>query len=126
VRLRHEAAKFRRKAFLARWWPTERRLRKLMLITMQATVPRAAFERVNGFDETFRGWGEEDLDLGLRLQLAGLRPRGVIAASRVLHLHHEPAARGETNRDYYRRPRKGQFRCERGLVQVPQNFVRPR
>ena len=80
-------------------------------------MPRAAFEAVNGFDETFEGWGWEDLDLGLRLQLAGFRGHNVVAESRALHLFHEPAACSSANREYYQRSRNGEYRCKMGLSQ---------
>jgi GT2 family glycosyltransferase len=34
-------------------------------------VPRELFERVEGFDEEFLGWGAEDLDFAMRLHQAG-------------------------------------------------------
>ncbi len=113
------AAKFRRK--LRRMWilRTERRMRRFQMIGMQASMPREAFERVNGFDEAFEGWGEEDLDLGLRLQLAGLRPRTVTDTSRALHLYHHAVPHSISNRRYYDRPRRGQFRCPNGLHKDP-------
>jgi len=115
VELRNDAAKFRRKARKLWFGRRERRMRRLYLYTTQASMPRDAFERVNGFDEAFEGWGEEDLDLGLRLQIAGLRGRTVRDSSRALHLYHQPAPHNTGNEDYYRRPRNGQFWCERGL-----------
>jgi hypothetical protein len=49
----------------------------------------AAFERVNGFPNAYWGWGPEDLELGMRCDLAGVgferRDRGYIA------LHHKHA-----------------------------------
>ncbi len=116
--LRREAERFRHKA--RRLWRqrlVERRCRRFLLITGQASVPRAAFERVNGFDEAFEGWGDEDIDLGLRLQLSGVRGQTVADASRVFHLYHDPAPLAQPNRDYYRRPRHGQWCCEKGLRQ---------
>jgi glycosyltransferase involved in cell wall biosynthesis len=109
------AGRFRRRARRARRWPSERRLRRLELIGTQASVPRAAFERVNGFDESFRGWGDEDLDLGLRLQLAGLRACAVVDTCRALHQYHETLATTSQNGDYYNRPRWRRCRCKNGL-----------
>jgi len=36
-------------------------------------VERAAVERVGGFDESMIGWGGEDIDMRVRLHLAGLK-----------------------------------------------------
>ena len=41
------------------------------LCTCNASVPRASFESVGGFDETFDLYGWEDSELGLRLREAG-------------------------------------------------------
>ena len=115
--LRKAAAVFRRRALLARFWPSEPVFRKLRMLGFQASVPHAAFEAVNGFDEVFEGWGEEDLDLGLRLQLAGCRGYTVLDQSRVLHLNHDRWQGRSPNRSYYERPRHGEFRCCNGLAQ---------
>lgn len=51
------------------------------------------FLRVDGFDESYVGWGHEDADLAVRLIRSGvLRKEGRFAAS-VLHLWHAPAPR---------------------------------
>ncbi|MBL7224394.1 MAG: glycosyltransferase [Candidatus Brocadiae bacterium] len=115
-RLLKAARRFRRRARLARVWPSESVFRKLRLLGFQASMPREAFETVNGFDEAFEGWGEEDLDLGLRLQLAGYRACTVLDRSRVLHLHHPRWQGPPPNRSYYERLRRGEFRCRNGLV----------
>lgn len=48
------------------------------------------FVRVNGFDETFQGWGHEDADLVLRLSHLGLLRKNGFMATEVFHLwHHE-------------------------------------
>lgn len=53
---------------------------------------RADFERVGGYDETYRGWGEEDNDLYDALEFAGVRP-GLLPAGLMEHLAHDDAAR---------------------------------
>ena len=114
-----DAVRTRRRQWKLRLWRTEARMRKVRLITMQASLPREAFERVNGFDEAYEGWGEEDVDLGFRLQLAGLRPRSVLEESRALHLDHDPPVRRRANLDRLRRPRRGRYVCDLGLVRLP-------
>lgn len=58
-----------------------KRLTWLYFLTGNASVRRADLERVGNFDESFTGYGHEDLELGYRLQAAGVRilyePRAV-------------------------------------------------
>lgn len=44
--------------------------------------------RVNGFDETFSGWGLEDSDLAIRLLHAGVRHKNARFAAPLFHLWH--------------------------------------
>lgn len=46
------------------------------------------FQRINGFDESFEGWGFEDSDLAVRLLNAGVRRKEGAYATGVLHLWH--------------------------------------
>src|SRR5215469_9984201 len=48
--------------------PSRKRLSWLYFLTGNASVPRADLQRVGGFDESFTGYGHEDLELGYRLQ----------------------------------------------------------
>ena len=56
-------------------------------VTQNAAVAREALSRVGGFDESFAAYGFEDMDIGFRLEDAGVRflalPEPV-----PLHLHH--------------------------------------
>ncbi|HLI95984.1 MAG TPA: glycosyltransferase [Candidatus Baltobacteraceae bacterium] len=60
---------------------TRKRLSWLYFLTGNASVRREDLLRVGSFDENFTGYGHEDLELGYRLQKAGLRilyePRAV-------------------------------------------------
>ncbi|MEH6436529.1 glycosyltransferase family 2 protein [Massilia sp. DD77] len=58
-------------------------------------VWRADLLRVNGFDESFVGWGHEDSDLVVRLLHAGVRRKDGAFATEVLHLWHREARRDE-------------------------------
>lgn len=55
-------------------------------------VPTDALHRINGFDESFEGWGREDSDLTARLLHAGLKRRN-LRGQPVLHLWHREASR---------------------------------
>ena len=54
---------------------------------------RRDFMAVNGFDETFHGWGHEDADLVLRLAHLGIRRKNGFMATEVFHLWHRENAR---------------------------------
>ncbi len=56
---------------------------------------RADLERVNGFDESFKGWGHEDADLVLRLYHAGVLRKDGAYATEVMHLWHPDAQRDQ-------------------------------
>ena len=82
---------------------------------------RPDYERVNGYDETFEGWGCEDDDLRLRLHRAGVRIESILRWTTTFHLWHpfeatQPKKWKEgRNVDYLRR--KGVLTCCRnGLV----------
>jgi glycosyltransferase involved in cell wall biosynthesis len=51
-------------------------------------VGRADFEAVNGFDARFVGWGDQDVDLTVRLRRFGLRCGYAGPRSALLHLWH--------------------------------------
>ncbi len=52
---------------------TRKRLSWLYFMTGNASVRKADLDRVGRFDERFTGYGHEDLELGYRLERAGLR-----------------------------------------------------
>lgn len=91
-------------------------------------VWRSDFERVNGFDENFRGWGQEDDDLGLRLRSAGLRLESILDRTRSLHVWHptDPTAtrrwRDGANVAYFER--RGRLTaCRNGLSVRPADEI---
>jgi GT2 family glycosyltransferase len=57
----------------------------LCFVTRNVSFRRADAERAGHFDEGFRQWGLEDLELGLRLHRAGV-PYHYAPAARVYHL----------------------------------------
>ncbi|TFW28763.1 glycosyltransferase family 2 protein [Duganella callida] len=58
-------------------------------------VWRADLDLVNGFDESFLGWGHEDSDLVVRLYNAGVLRKDGAYATEVLHLWHQENARDQ-------------------------------
>ena len=53
--------------------PTRKQLSWLYFLTGNASVRRDDLLRVGSFDESFTGYGHEDLELGYRLEKAGIR-----------------------------------------------------
>ncbi|MFB9244335.1 glycosyltransferase family 2 protein [Massilia antarctica] len=56
---------------------------------------RSDIERVNGFDESFCGWGHEDADFVVRLFNAGVRRKDGAFATEVFHLWHKERERDQ-------------------------------
>jgi glycosyltransferase involved in cell wall biosynthesis len=79
---------------------------------------RSDIEAINGFDETFTGWGHEDADLVVRLHNAGVARKNGFCATEVLHLWHAHEARDREKQNQERviaRLAEGTTRAERGL-----------
>ena len=53
------------------------------------------FLNVNGFDESFEGWGHEDADFVLRLSHLGIKRKNGFLATEVFHLWHAESKRDQ-------------------------------
>jgi glycosyltransferase involved in cell wall biosynthesis len=60
------------------------------------------FRAVNGFDESFEGWGYEDSDLAVRLLNHGVRRKEGAFATGVLHLWHRENDRARKGENWSR------------------------
>jgi len=98
------------------WAACVLRLRGRKLMGCNFSLPRAAFEAVNGYDEDFDGFGGEDHDLGVRLRNAGYRMTPLINRGCTYHLHH-PMKRmsAEVRRLRDEKEAQNRTRCENGL-----------
>lgn len=79
------------------------------------------FEAVNGFDESFSGWGHEDADLVLRLQHHGSRRKNGFLATEVFHLWHPENSRDSEARNRERVVQRMQgtlVRAQAGLAEL--------
>ena len=90
----------------------------------------ADYERINGFDEQFQGWGCEDDDFGRRLKKAGVRLPSILHLTRVYHLWHPPAAsKPATWREGANvallKQKYRPARCQRGLVHLQTEEASP-
>mgnify|MGYP000356766042 CR=1 FL=1 len=62
-------------------------LKWLLFYTGNVSVDREYLVKAGGFDENFKGWGHEDLDLGIRLHMSGIpfRRDDAIVNYHILH-----------------------------------------
>jgi len=82
---------------------------------------RRDLEQVNGFDESFVGWGHEDADLVVRLANCGIHRKLGAYATEIFHLWHREQARDQESSNYERvhaRLSDGSVRAERGLAEL--------
>lgn len=87
-------------------------------------VWRDDFVAVNGFDETFEGWGHEDADLVLRLSHLGIHRKNGFLATEVYHLWHRENARDHesVNRQkVFQRMKTHIISAEKGLAEIEAN-----
>ncbi|GEM_PF-240214 len=82
---------------------------------------RGDLMRVDGFDENYQGWGNEDDDLGRRLYRIGVCGRTVFYDDFPIHMYHPPyRVQGQrANKPYFRRRlaeiKKGDVKAARGV-----------
>ncbi len=69
-----------------------KKLSWLYFLTGNASVKKADLDTVGRFDETFTGYGHEDLELGFRLQRAGLT---IVYEPRAIDYHWHPVPYAE-------------------------------
>lgn len=126
---REELRRLARRHRKAWWQGLLRHPTKPRLTSCNFGVWRTDFERINGFDERFVGWGQEDDDLGLRLRAAGVRLASILDRTFSLHVWHptDPSQakrwRDGPNVGYF--SRRGRLtRCRRGLVDRPAAAIR--
>lgn len=117
----HELAKLASMHRKAWWYSMLRHPTKPALRSTDFSVSRRDFERVNGFDEQFTGWGCEDDDLGRRLRASGVRLRSILDRTFVFHLWHPPAPSKpltwrEGRNVNYLEQRSRPARCVQGLA----------
>ncbi len=84
-------------------------------------VWRRDFIGVNGFDETFQGWGHEDADLVLRLSHLGVQRKNGFMATEVFHLWHPESKRDQASSNQNRvtqRMKTDLILAEKGLREL--------
>jgi len=104
-------------------WPdlgrTSRRFTWRRIKSCNLAVWRSDLELVNGFDESFLGWGHEDSDLVVRLFNAGVMRKDGAYATEVFHLWHKENARDQESSNHatvLRRAADRTTRAVKGLL----------
>ena len=88
---------------------------------------RSDYAAVNGFDESFVGWGHEDADLVLRLARRGVRRKGGAFSTEVFHLWHRENTRStesENRKRVEERMKTGVIQADLGLSEHPKSGER--
>ena len=83
---------------------------------------RDDYAAVNGFDESFIGWGHEDADIVLRLARQGVRRKGGAFSTEVFHLWHREntrATESENRKRVEERMQTGVTKADIGLSAHP-------
>ena len=94
---------------------------KPKLTSWSIGISRRDYELVNGFDESYVGWGCEDDDFAMRLRRAGARIRTLLGYTHAYHMWHplDPTHPGKWSNGanvglFLQQDRP--IRCRRGLV----------
>jgi len=104
-------------------WPKLRRDKDLHgILGCNLGIWKKDLVEVNGYDESYEGWGKEDSDLAARLYHAGRQRKFVHGRAIVYHLNHPPASRAQVP-DAEKRLQEtissGRTKALRGLDQHP-------
>lgn len=93
-RLSGQASKLTGLIRLPNWGrPRARSFRWKGIRSCNMGVWRSDYEAINGFDESFVGWGHEDADFVLRLHNFGISRKNGFCATEVYHLWHPESSR---------------------------------
>jgi glycosyltransferase involved in cell wall biosynthesis len=118
-----ESLRVRKASRRARWHMLVRHPDRPRLVGWDVGLWRNDYERVNGYDENFRGWGCEDDDLTHRLRSAGVRTRWINRWTCAYHVWHPRDATAPAvwqqgaNVAYYQREHRPS-RCLNGLYKL--------
>ena len=99
--------------------------RGIKLVGMSYSVMKSDYLKVNGYDENYNGWGEEDDDFGNRLYVAGIKGKELKTPNMQIHLWHysDPTKKHSMNEEYYYKRKKEIFSnkdyfCKNGCSEI--------
>ncbi|MCQ4574446.1 MAG: glycosyltransferase [Candidatus Brocadiales bacterium] len=90
--------------------------RRPKFLGLNFSAPKKILYEVNGFDENFVGWGQEDGDMRERLKKLGKKPKSILTQAIVFHLYHKPhSTKADKPNFSYSRRRNIPVRCTHGI-----------
>lgn len=102
--------------------------RGLKLVGMSYGLFKENYLKINGYDEKYQNWGNEDDDFGNRLTVLGLEGKVLNTENPLLHLWHyfDPTKKQDGNDEYYYKVKKiifkeKKYRCEYGIKNQLEN-----
>ena len=118
-----ERGRLARRVIDSWWYGLTRHPTKPKFAGGNVAIWRSDYERVNGYDENFVGWGGEDDDLRIRLRRAGVKIQSIVQWTHTYHLWHHfvpsrpKACRMGVNIGYLNRGARP-VRCSNGLAKL--------
>lgn len=108
--------RYRRQAFWKRLGVGKEHKPKVLGANFACTL--ADYRRINGHDETYEGWAQEDDDFGRRLYRAGVRPVVRLTDILAYHQHHVTRAPPDWKKssNAWRLDEPCETACARGLT----------
>lgn len=90
--------------------------RGLKLVGMSYAMFKDDYLNINGYDEKYRGWGEEDDDFGNRLKVSGKIIKPIFFDTLLYHMWHQEdkSKKKSLNREYYVERKKEIFKTKNG------------
>lgn len=98
---------------LARWLAPRYRRNKPGVLGCNESYYRSDMLAINGYDESYEGWGGEDTDFIVRLKLSGVRKLHLKFAGIACHLWHQE--RKSDSAMTYRASHPQKIRCDTGV-----------
>ncbi len=97
----------------------------LKVYTGNLAVPKKYLDELGGFDENFKGWGVEDVELGYRLYMAGAK---IIISNRIetFHQKHDKSGNLKISKDKFPEvDRNTEYFIKKhpNALQLPENII---
>ncbi|MCF8108196.1 MAG: glycosyltransferase [Desulfohalobiaceae bacterium] len=99
-----------------------RKKRRPHNLGLNMSLYKSDLELVNGYDNLFQGWGNEDGDLRERLKKVGVWPRSICHEVFVFHQWHPKGKRNDANRLHA--SRRQSYWADDGLTQALETYRR--